>query len=205
VGLEVTPVLRLPTAALVLLLPLASAAQTPPELAEYSWTSTSRDGKVAVIQEATAPGTCVVRCLRDPGQKELWRAELCLARRDQVRVFSDDCERLLLFEVSPQQPGPWGAQVVVTAYERTTPKAQVLLADLFADDKKLVKHKRGIQWLSGDSRVPVPAPELAAEGPERVAFKLVDGRAAAVALDGTLLEGKRPPPPAKATKRKKGR
>ncbi len=200
--------LRLPSFVLIpaLLVPFASVAQTPPELAEYSWTSTSRDGKVAVIQEATAPGACVVRCLRDPGQKELWRAEVCLARRDQVRVFTDDCERLLLFEVSPQQPGPWGAQVVVTAYERTTPKAQVLLADLFADDKKLMKHRRGIQWLAGDARVAVPAPDLAAEGPERVVFKLVDGRAAAVAMDGTLLEGKRPvPPPAKATKRKKGR
>lgn len=200
--------LRLPGFVLVaaLLVPVAAAAQTPPELAEYSWTSTSRDGKVAVIQEAKAPGACVVRCLRDPGQKEVWRAEVCLARRDQVRVFSDDCERLLLFEVSPQHPGPWGAQVVVTAYERTTAKAQLLLADLFADDKKLVKHPRGTQWLAGDSRVPVPAPDLAEEGPERVTFKLVDGRAAALAMDGTLLEGKRPaPPPAKATKRKKGR
>jgi len=196
-------VIRLASFLLVLLAPLCVLAQTPPELAQFSWTSTSRDGKVAVIQEASAPGVCVVRCLRDPGQKEVWRAEVCLARRDQARVFSDDGERLLLFEVAPGKQ-PWGAQAVVTAYERTTVKAQVLLADLFADDKKLFKHKRGLQWLAGDAQIPVPAPALADDAPERVVFKLIDGRLAAVAMDGTILEGKRPAPP-KPGKTKKAR
>lgn len=194
------------TLLLVALAPLAAQAQTPPELAEFSWTTTSRDGKVAVMQEASAPGACVVRCLRDPGQKEVWRAETCLARRDQARVFTDDCEHLVLFEVAPGKSGPWGSQVVVTAYERTTVKAQVLLTDLFADDKKLVKHKRGLQWLAGDARVPVPAPALVDGEPARVVFKLIDGRSAAVGLDGTLLEGKRPaPPPPKVKKAGKKR
>ena len=81
--------------------PAPAAAQPDPQAARFCWTSTSRDGRVAIVQTAAAPLVCELRAVRDPGQQLLWKADACIARRDQVRIASDDGERMLVVEPAP--------------------------------------------------------------------------------------------------------
>ena len=164
--------------------PLASAAQESPE-APWNWTSTSRDGKLALVQTASAPKTCVVKCLKDPGQEVVWQANSCITTRDKVRIVSDDCERILVIDPSPVDPGTWRNAAVITAFQRAAAKEQILACDIFQTDAKLVHHPKGTQWLKGDLKVPIPAPQLLDSG--LVELQLIDGRKMLVGVDGKLV------------------
>lgn len=166
--------------------------EPPPGTEKWVWTSTSRDARVSLVQTASAPNNCEIRCLRDPGQQEVWKAASCLGTRESVRLVSDDGERILVIDPAPALEGNWRAAAVATAYMRGEPKAQLLASDLFSTDAKLMVFPDSLQWLSGGRKVPVPAPKFVEGSPDRVELQLIDGRKAIVLLDGTLVEGARP-------------
>jgi len=180
--------------------PDASAApvleEPSPEAAKWNWIASTRDGHLSVVQTARTPKVCEVECLRDPGQERLWKETACMGMRDQTRLVSDDGQWMLAIEAAPLEQGSWRAAVVATAYQRGLPKAQLLASDIFADDSKLVRFPESFQWLTGGRKLPVPAPKFVDGAPDQVELQLIDGRKAVVRLDGTLVVGARPVPPA---------
>lgn len=185
--------------------PAAVQAEDDPEILKLNWTTTSRDGVLALIQTATTRSSCEVVCTRDPGQQVLWKSSVCLATRDQVRFLSDDGERVLVIDPFPQEQGSWRNTPVITAYARTQATQQVLASDLKFNEKKLVRRATRFQWLAGDRTVPVPAPKRLENDPNQFGLQLIDGTKAVVSIDGKVTQDKPQPSAKKAPTKKKSR
>ena len=178
-----------------------------PEAVKWHWTATSRDGQVTLSQTAAIARLCKVRYAR--GGEELWSASICLGTRDVTHLISDDGERVLVVEPAPVVQGSWRAAAVVSAYQRSDLKAQLLASDLFADEKVLAVFPDSLQWLAGARKLPDPPPRYLETAPDQVELTLIDGRKLVVSLDGKVLSGGKPAPkltpkaPTRAVRKKK--
>lgn len=176
-----------------------------PEAARWNWTATSRDGHVTLTQSSANPHLCQLTCVKEPGQ-QLWTASACLGTVSKTYLVSDDGERILAVDPAPKTTGSWRAAALVTAHQRGEPRNQILAADLFPDEKKLVLFPDSLQWLAGSRQVPFPPPRFVEGAPDQVELTLIDERKTVVSLDGTILSGARPiapPPVAKQKPRKR--